>query len=118
MNEEERTLDPADWEVVRSVGHRMVDVLLDGLRDVRDAPAWSPMPAEVKARFAAPLPREGRGSEAVWEEVRRWVLRYRLGDVNTRFWARVVGGGTGAGVVGGRVTAAVNVHTCGIGRAA
>ena len=88
MSENDGTLDPADWESVRSVGHRMVDVLVDGLRDVRDSPAWTPMPPEVKARFRAPAPERGLGLEAVWAELRRSVLPYRLGNVHPRFWAR------------------------------
>jgi glutamate/tyrosine decarboxylase-like PLP-dependent enzyme len=114
MSEGEQTLDPADWQAVRSVGHRMLDVLLDGLRDVRESPAWSPMPPEVQARFGAPLPREGRGSEAVWEELKRSVLPYRLGNVHPRFWARVMGTGTATGVLAGLATAAMNNNLSGL----
>ena len=32
----EETLDPEDWEAVRTLGHRMVDDTLDYLRTVRD----------------------------------------------------------------------------------
>src|SRR5215468_11378989 len=114
MNDDERTLDPTDWEAVRSVGHRMLDVLLDGLRDVRGGPAWSPIPPEVKARFRAALPWEGRGSEAVWEELQRSVLPYRLGNVHPRFWARVMGTGTVSGVLAELATAAMNNNLSGL----
>ena len=36
----EETLDPADWESLRALGHRMVDDALDWLRDVRERPVW------------------------------------------------------------------------------
>jgi hypothetical protein len=39
MSEEDRSLDPPDWERLRAVGHEMVDVLLDWLRDIRQQPA-------------------------------------------------------------------------------
>lgn len=31
----DETLDPRDWEELRSLGHRMLDDMLDYLRDVR-----------------------------------------------------------------------------------
>ena len=114
MSENDGTLDPADWESVRSVGHRMVDVLVDGLRDVRDSPAWTPMPPEVKARFRAPAPERGLGLDAVWAELRRSVLPYRLGNVHPRFWARVMGTGTATGVLAALAGAAMNNNLSGL----
>ncbi|MGZ3445630.1 MAG: hypothetical protein ACXWLG_09085, partial [Myxococcaceae bacterium] len=118
MSDDGRTLDPTDWEAVRSVGHRMVDTLVDGLRDVRQGPAWSPMPAEVKARFQTPAPRQGRGLEAAWAEIQRSVLPYRLGNVHPRFWARVMGTGTVTGVLAAMAAAAMNNNLSGLESAA
>ena len=114
MSEDGRTLDPADWDEVRSVGHRMVDVLIDGLRDVREAPAWTPMPSEVKARLRESAPEHGRGLEEVWEELRRTVLPYRLGNVHPRFWARVMGTGTATGMLAALAGAAMNNNLSGL----
>ena len=114
MSEDGRTLDPPDWEGVRAVGHRMIDVLVDGLRDVREQPAWTPMPEEVKARLRSPPPREGLGLEAVWAELQRWVLPYRLGNVHPRFWARVMGTGTATGALAGLAAAAMNNNLSGL----
>jgi len=114
MSGDGRSLDPTDWEQVRSVGHQMVDALVDGLRDVRQAPAWAPMPPEVKARFRGPAPREGLGAEAVWAELRRSVLPYRLGNVHPRFWARVMGTGTATGALAGLAAAAMNNNLSGL----
>jgi aromatic-L-amino-acid/L-tryptophan decarboxylase len=114
MSDESRTLDPADWEEVRSVGHRMIDTLVDGLRDVRQGPAWSPMPSEVKARFQESAPREGKGLEAAWDELQRSVLPYRLGNVHPRFWARVMGTGTATGALAALAAAAMNNNLSGL----
>jgi len=114
MSDQGRTLDPTDWEAVRSVGHRMLDALVDGLRDVREGPAWSPLPPEVKARFHEPAPLEGRGADAVWEELRRSVLPYRLGNVHPRFWARVMGTGTVTGALAALAGAAMNSNLSGL----
>ena len=43
----EETLDPADWDELRALGHRMVDDMMDYLEGVRDRPVWRPMPAET-----------------------------------------------------------------------
>jgi len=118
MSEDGRTLDPPDWEEVRSVGHRMLDTLVDGLRDVRQGPAWSPMPPEVKARFEAPAPQQGRGLEAAWAELQRSVLPYRLGNIHPRFWARVMGTGTATGALAAMVAAAMNNNLSGLESAA
>ena len=114
MSDEAGTLDPADWEEVRSVGHRMIDVLVDGLRDVRGSRAWTPMPPEVKARFRTALPEEGVGLEAVWAELQRSVLPYRLGNVHPRFWARVMGTGTPTGALAALAAAAMNNNLSGL----
>lgn len=114
MSDDGSTLDPTDWETVRSVGHRMIDTLVDGLRDVRQGPAWTPMPPEVKARFQSPPPEQGRGLEAVWTELQRSVLPYRLGNVHPRFWARVMGTGTATGALAALVAAAMNNNLSGL----
>ena len=40
----EESLDPQDWEELRSLGHRMLDDMLDYLSTVRHKPAWQPVP--------------------------------------------------------------------------
>jgi glutamate/tyrosine decarboxylase-like PLP-dependent enzyme len=114
MSEDDRSLDPPDWERLRAVGHEMVDVLLDWLRDIRQQPAWAPMPDSVKAGFRAPAPREGMGPEAVWQELRETVLPYRLGNVHPRFWARVIGTGTATGALAELAAAAMNNNLSGL----
>ncbi len=114
MSDDRRTLDPPDWEEARSVGHRMVDAFVDGLREVRQARAWTPVPPEVEERFRAPPPREGLGIDAVWAELQRSVLPYRLGNVHPRFWARVMGTGTATGALAGLAGAAMNNNLSGL----
>ena len=52
----EESLDPEDWESMRTLGHRMLDDMLDYLRTVRQRPVWQPAPPEVKAHFASSIP--------------------------------------------------------------
>ena len=39
------TLDPGDWDETRELAHRMVDDMLDYIRDHRERPVWKPLPA-------------------------------------------------------------------------
>jgi aromatic-L-amino-acid decarboxylase len=93
----ELTLDPAnprEWEELRALGHRMLDDMLDYLRTVRERAAWRPVPADVRARLAEPVPHEPTPAEAVYEQFVRDVLPYPTGNVHPRFWGWVIGTGT------------------------
>jgi len=80
-------LDPKDWESYRSLAHRMLDESLDYLRDVRERPTWTPTPADVKAAIhGEPVPREGRGETAAYEDFLRLVRPYPNGNIHPRFW--------------------------------
>ena len=35
-----QTLDPADWQSMRALGHRMVDDMMEYLETLRDRPVW------------------------------------------------------------------------------
>ncbi len=95
--EPELTLDPADareWDDLRALGHRMVDDMLDYLRTVRERAAWRPVPADVRARLAEPVPHGPTPAQAVYEQFTRDVLPYPTGNVHPRFWGWVIGTGT------------------------
>ena len=95
--EEELTLDPnnaAEWEELRTLGHRMVDDMLEYLRTVRERAAWRPVPDGVRANLDEPLPRGPTPATAVYEQFQRDVLPYPTGNVHPRFWGWVIGTGT------------------------
>jgi glutamate/tyrosine decarboxylase-like PLP-dependent enzyme len=96
-SEPELTLDPAnarEWDELRALGHRMLDDMLDYLRTVRERAAWRPVPTEVRARLAEPVPHGPTPAEAVYEQFTRDVLPYPTGNVHPRFWGWVIGTGT------------------------
>ncbi len=109
----EESLDPASWEEFRAHGHRVLDELLDWLRTLRDRPVWQPVPEAVRAALRRPLPREGRGLEASWEEFRRSVLPYPWGNVHPRFWGWVNGTGSPSGALAEFATAIINTNAGG-----
>jgi len=95
--ETERTLDPVgpqEWNELRTLGHRMLDDMLDYLRTVRERAAWRPVPPDVRRRLAEPVPRGPTPAEAVYEQFTRDILPYPTGNVHPRFWGWVIGTGT------------------------
>ena len=80
------TLDPADWEAMRALAHRMVDDAIDYTASVRERPVWQPVPPEVAARLREPAPHEPQGAEAAYAEFpTRWARSIRGSGAGT--WA-------------------------------
>ena len=102
------TLDPADWEAMRSLAHRAVDDGFNWLRTVRERPVWQPTPDTVVAEFHRPLPTEPQGAESAYQDFVDLVLPYPMGNVHPRFWAWYMGNGTPLGAIGDFLAAIVN----------
>lgn len=110
MSTEDRyeTLDPDDWEAMRTLAHRMVDEALTYVETVGERPAWQPVPASVAARFDSPAPRDPAGAEAAYEEFAETVLPYPMGTIHPRFWAWYMGNGTVTGALAEFLAAIMN----------
>jgi glutamate/tyrosine decarboxylase-like PLP-dependent enzyme len=104
----EETLDPENWDELRALGHRMVDDILTYLQTVRERPVWQPIPADVKAALRRPLPREGEGAEAAYQDFLAHVLPHPMGNIHPRFWGWVIGTGTPFGALAEMLAATVN----------
>jgi aromatic-L-amino-acid/L-tryptophan decarboxylase len=109
----EETLDPQDWSGLRALGHQMVDEMLAYLEDIREQPSWQPMPEEVKASFAQPVPLEPQGAETAYRDFKRNVLPYPLGNIHPRFWAWVCGSGTPGAMLADMLASAMNSNVHG-----
>ena len=107
----EETLDPADWESMRALGHRMVDDVLHYLRTVRERPVWQPVPDQVKAHFGSPVPQNPQPAEEIYEEFLVNVLPYPAGNIHPRFWGWVLGTGTVLGAFAELLAASMNSDT-------
>lgn len=111
--EPEETLDPTDWESLRILGHKMLDDMLNHLRDIRKQPVWQPIPMKVKSKFKVPLPKEGQDRETVYREFIENILPYPLGNIHPRFWGWVVGTGTPFGMLAEMLAATMNPNVVG-----
>ena len=96
----EETLDPDDWSEMLVVSHRVVDDAVEYLRGVRQRPVWRDMPGDVRASFAAPLPRTPAAMADIYAEVTANLMAYPMGNVHPRFWAWYMGSGNFVGALG------------------
>lgn len=106
----EPTLEPDDWDAFRAQAHRALDDILDYTRDIRSRPVWQPVPAAVRERLRAPLPRAPEGLATTAAEFRASILPYATGNVHPRFMGWVHGGGNPAGIVGEMLAAGLNAN--------
>jgi aromatic-L-amino-acid decarboxylase len=72
----ESTLDPADWEATRALGHRMVDDVVAYLRDVRERRVWQSPPEQSREALREDVPWEPQGLEKTYETFREHVMPY------------------------------------------
>lgn len=107
-------LDPPDWDAMRALGRRMVDDMFAHLEALRQQPVWRPVPQEVVRRLSGPLPWEGIGATAAYEEFLRDVFPYPVGNTHPRFWGWVLGSGTPLGVLAELLAAAMNPNVSGL----
>jgi len=111
MEKNEETLDPADWEEMRLLGHRIVDDMLDYLQTVRDRPVWTHQPEDVKAHFKQGLPHKPQDPSEVYEEFQQYVLPYPIGNIHPRFWGWLFGTGTVMGAYADFLASAMNTNS-------
>ena len=96
----EETLDPADWGEALALSRRIVEDAVGYLRDVRERPVWREIPEDVRAFFAAPLPRTPEPLADVYREVVANVMAYPMGNTHPRFWSWYMGSSNFTGAIG------------------
>jgi len=106
------TLDPADWSALRSLGHQMLDDMVDHLATLREGPVWRPMPAPVRDGFKAPLPAQGTPPKALYETFQANIQPYITGNLHPRFMGWVHGGGNPVSMLAELLAGAMNAN-CG-----
>ena len=110
QSEPSQTLDPQNWDEIRAQGHRMLDDMIDYAADIRDRPVWSPIPDEVRTRFAAELPHQPSDLAEVYREFTDFILPYATGNVHPGFMGWVHGGGSAVGMLAEMLAAGLNAN--------
>ncbi|MFT3685025.1 MAG: pyridoxal-dependent decarboxylase [Phycisphaerales bacterium] len=119
MNAPDQSLfDPADWESFRALAHTMVDEMIDHLQGTRKRPVWQSPSAQARQALGQPVPRAGRDLNTVYDDFKRHILPYPVGNTHPRFWGWVIGTGTPAGVLAELLTGAMNTPVSGYDQAA
>ncbi len=112
--QDERSLDPENWEALRSLGHRALDDMIDYLQSVRKRPAWQPLPEATKSLMAEPLPTQPTPRDEVYADIHEHILPYPTNNIHPRFWSWVGGTGTPTQLIADMVISAMNSASLGM----
>jgi glutamate/tyrosine decarboxylase-like PLP-dependent enzyme len=104
------TLDPANWQELRSQGHRMLDDMVDYLEQIRERPVWQPIPQQVREQFHETLPHSPSELTSVHDTFMRDILPYAVGNAHPGFMGWVHGGGTPVGMLAEMLAAGLNAN--------
>ena len=102
------TLDPENWNEMRTLAHRMVDDAMNYLETVRERPVWQPIPEEITDQFKASAPFEPAGAKQAYEEFLETILPYPMGTTHPRFWGWYMGAGTAFGALADLMASTIN----------
>jgi glutamate/tyrosine decarboxylase-like PLP-dependent enzyme len=103
-----------DLDAIARTGRRMLDETLAFLATVRERPAWTAPPPEVKRELSAPLPPlDGCGLDRAYADFVRLVRPYGLGNIHPRFWGWVIGASSPAGMLADMIAGGMNVNVWG-----
>jgi aromatic-L-amino-acid/L-tryptophan decarboxylase len=107
------SLDPVDWDGLKSTFHDAVDQAIDHLRDIRQQPVWRATPDEVKQRLASAVPRKPEALDELLAVFARDILPFGTGNIHPRFFGWVHGSGNLAGTLGEMLAAFMNCNVGG-----
>lgn len=108
---------PEAWAVLRELGHRMLDDMLDVQSSLTHRPAWQELPPAKRVLFDESAPMEGIGADAAYDRFRRHILPYGNGNWHPRFFGWVQGQGTPLGMLAEMLAAGMNPHLAGFNHA-
>lgn len=104
-------LDPANWDDFRTLGHQMVDDMVDYLKNIGDGRVWTPVPGEVKRALTKPLPLEPGNIFDIYEEFKQNILPYHGGNIHPAYFSWVQGTGTAMGALAELLAGTMNSNT-------
>lgn len=107
----------SEWAELRSLGHRMLDDMLDAQRALTHGPVWRPLPPEKGTLFSAEGPEYGAGAVGAYEQFRSHILPYGLGNWHPRFFGWVQGNGTPLAMLADMLASGMNPHMGGFNQA-
>ena len=106
----ELTLDPTNWDEIRSLGHLMIDDMVEYLKTVSDRPVWQPIPQQVKESYTQPIPLAPSGPVDIYKEFKETILPYATGNIHPSFFSWAMGTGTPLGAYADLLASMMNVN--------
>lgn len=94
LTKKEEGLDPEDWNEVKNLGYLIIDDMIAYLKNVAERPVWTSIPAEVKESFQQPLPVLPGSMTDIYNEFKKNIYPYPLGNINPKHFSWVMGTGT------------------------
>ena len=105
-----KSLDPDDWDALRAQGHRMLDDMIDYLQTLRERPAWTPIPDDVRARHRTPLPTAPTDLADAHTIFLNDIAAYPGANLHPGFMGWVQGGGTPVGMLAEMLAGGLNAN--------
>ena len=101
-----------DPELMRRLGYRTVDMLVDRLTGPPGPVVRAATPEDLRARLAGPPPEDPVGFDEILEGLERDVLPFVARISHPGYLAFIPGEGTWPGALGDLIASALNVDTC------
>jgi aromatic-L-amino-acid decarboxylase len=98
LNRKEETLDPEDWEEFSSLGHNMLEDMIQYLKTIRDQ-SITLADEKIMSDIYAPLTEEGEGEEKVYQVFKESILPHLVANIKPTFWGYAVGTGSPYGML-------------------
>jgi aromatic-L-amino-acid decarboxylase len=108
MPDDERTLDPADWFDYHALARELIDTTVADLKNLENKTGWRPLGESDTEVFRTPLPLEGEGLRAAYQDFVDFVKPFPFGQYTRRFWGWAGGVGTPDGVLASLLNAALH----------
>ena len=99
-------------ELMRELGYRTVDMLVDRIAGPSGSVVRTAAPGELRARLASAPPEEAVPFEEILEELERDVLPFVARIAHPGYLAFIPGEGTWPGALGDLIASALNLDTC------
>ena len=102
------TLDPSDWNDYHALAREIIEATVTTLRSLESETGWRPLGESDKEAFRTPLPLDGKGLRAAYQDFVRFVKPFPFGQNTRRFWGWAGGAGTPDGVLAALLNAALH----------
>ena len=112
MNRIDETLDPEDWESMKTLARRMAEEMISYQQNIRDRPILYSKPEKMIAYFKQPAPEDPIGPEKTYQEFLDYFVKNKGSHcAHPRTWGGVAGQGSPMGALADMWSSGMNAFT-------